>query len=211
MTSPPFPPLPEDTVRERKRALRARALAARAALEPAARAAEAQDATARLLALPAWSAARTVAAYLSIDAEFDTGPLVREILGSGRRLVLPRVVDPRSPAARRLVLHAVADPRTDTLAGPWEIREPDPRRCPEVAVDTVDLLLMPGLAFDRQGGRLGYGAGYYDRLIAATGPGCVRVALAFGVQCVPEVPMQSHDQRIDWLVTAEGAWQTGGK
>lgn len=198
----------EADLRSRKQALRERVQAARAALAPEARAAESAAACARLLAMPPWAGARTLAAYLSIGEEFDTAALVREALRSGRRLLLPRIVDPRSRATRHLVLHEVRDPDADTVAGPWGIREPDPGRCPEVPAAAAELVLVPGLAFDATGGRLGYGAGYYDRLLAQVGDSCVKVAAAFELQCVDRVPMQAHDRRIDWLVTAAAARRT---
>lgn len=209
---PPAPPRgePDEDARVRKRALRARVLAARAALSPEARAAQSAAACARVLAMPAWADARTVAAYLSIGEEFDTSPLVREILGSGRRLALPRIVDPQSRATRHLVLHEVRDLSAETRPGLWGIREPDPACCPQIPPCAIDLMLVPGLAFDARGGRLGYGAGYYDRLIAQTAAGCVKVAAAFELQYVDEVPMQAHDQRVDWVVTAQAARRAGG-
>ncbi|MFN7754062.1 MAG: 5-formyltetrahydrofolate cyclo-ligase [Pseudomonadota bacterium] len=207
MKPPPAAP-PADDLDSRKSELRTRVREARAALTPQVRATESAAASARLLGMPFWADAGTVSAYLSIGEEFDTAAIVGDILRSGRRLLLPRIVDRQSRATRHLVLHAVDDPATDTLPGPWGIREPDPRRCPEVDPDEVDLVLVPGLAFDRQGGRLGYGAGFYDRLLAQTRAGCLRVATAFALQCREPVPMQPHDQRIDWLITAADAWRT---
>jgi len=204
------PPSPDDGLRESKRDLRARILAARAALSARARADDSAAACERLLGHPAWASADTVAAYLSIGEELDTHAFVHAILRSGRRLLLPRIVEPDRPERRHLVLHAVSDPRADTVAGRWGIREPDPRLCPEVAPDAVDLMLVPGLAFDRQGGRLGYGAGYYDRLLARTGERCVRIAALFEVQYVDRVPMQPHDQRVHWLVSAREECRAGG-
>lgn len=206
----PAPTENEADLLARKRALRTRMRAARAALTPEARAAESAAACKRLLAMPPWTGSRTLAAYLSIGEEFDTAALVREALRSGRRLLLPRIVDPHSRDTRHLILHEVRDPDVDTVAGPWGIHEPDPGRCPEVPAAAADLVLVPGLAFDATGGRLGYGAGYYDRLLAQVGDGCVKVAAAFELQCVDRVPMQAHDRRIDWLVTAASARRASG-
>ena len=193
------------TVRDDKRALRARVLARRTALGAERRAALSADITGHLLALPALTNAHTVAAYLTFGEEFDTSAFVQHVLRAGRRLVLPRIVDADSPTARHLVLYAIGDVSSDTVPGRWGIREPDSARCPAIGASEVDLALIPGVSFDRCGGRLGHGAGYYDRLLTGLRPDCVRVAAAFSAQIVDGVPVEPHDQAIGWLVTEGGA------
>jgi 5-formyltetrahydrofolate cyclo-ligase len=114
------------------------------------------------------------------------------------------VVEAESRARRHLVLHQVGDIDRDTRPGRWGIREPDPARCPAIDPLEVDLVLLPGVAFDRRGGRLGYGAGFYDRLLTRLRTDCVRVAGAFSLQVVAEVPLEPHDQRFQCLVTEAG-------
>ncbi len=189
---------------EDKAALRARILAVRAAVGAAARARASADIVAHLLRLPSVSAAGTLAAYVGFDTEIDTAPLLSALLVRGRRLVLPRVVDVESRERRHLVLHQVGDVERDTRPGRWGIREPDPTRCPVVDPSDVDCILLPGVAFDRTGGRLGYGAGFYDRLLARARPDCLRLAAAFSIQVVPQVPIEPHDQRVQRLVTEHG-------
>ncbi|MFN5191723.1 MAG: 5-formyltetrahydrofolate cyclo-ligase, partial [Burkholderiales bacterium] len=82
----------------------------------------------------------------------------------------------------------------------WGIREPL-ASCAAVQLDIVDLLLVPGVAFDRRGHRLGYGKGYYDRLLPARRPAALLAALAFDCQLVDEVPVSEHDVSIDLLIT----------
>ena len=98
----------------------------------------------------------------------------------------------------------------DLTPGPWGIREPDPRRCPPVRPGDVDLVLVPGVAFDAGGGRLGYGGGYYDRLLGTCAEATTLVAAAFEVQMVERVPMGPGDRRVDLVVTERGVYAREG-
>jgi len=126
----------------------------------------AADTTARLRSLTEYRRARTVLATLSFGTEWDTRPFALAVLADGKRLVLPRVV--RSP--RSLSLHAVSNLSADLVPGVWGIEEPEPARCAGVALADVDLALVPALACDAAGNRLGYGAGHFDRLLSGAGP-----------------------------------------
>ncbi len=97
----------------------------------------------------------------------------------------------------------MTEPETELVAGVWGIREPDPARCAPMATDEPDLVLVPGVAFDIRGGRIGYGAAYYDRLLGRCPPGTPLVAAAFEVQIVDAVPMEPHDRRVDRIVTEQ--------
>ena len=189
---------------ESKRTLRTRILAARAALGPAERARRSASISAHLIALPELGEARLIAAYLAFGDEFDSTLPIAHWLVQGQRIALPRMVDHHLPASRHLALHTVTDIARDTVAGRWGIREPDPQRCAPVRVDQLDAVLVPGVAFDATGARLGHGAGYYDRLLAGVRPDCVRVAAAFSLQCIEQVPMEPHDRRVTLLVTEDG-------
>ena len=198
----------DDSLHERrlalKSALRESVLAARAAQDPALRAANGASIVDHLLRLPSVFTARTLCAYVGFDTEIDTAPFLATVLAQGRRLLLPRVVEAGSRTRRHLVLHQVGDVDRDTRPGRWGIREPDPARCPAIDPLDIDLVLLPGVAFDRRGGRLGYGAGFYDRLLTRLRPDCLRVAAAFSLQVVAEVPLEPHDQRCQCLVTEAG-------
>ena len=82
-----------------------------------------------------------------------------------------------------------------------------PADLPETPAAGIDLFLCPGLAFDRAGGRLGHGAGYYDRLLATAAPGAATFGVSFSNGVVPSVPMAGHDIRMDFLVTEAGICQ----
>ncbi len=178
--------------------LRRRVTAARAALPTQARAAFSAAISERLAALASFRRAGTVAAYMSFGAEFDTHAFVRRVLDDGKILLLPKI----NKSRHALDLYAVHDLDVDLVAGVWGIREPDPRRCRLVDdVGGVDFVLVPGVAFDRDGNRLGYGAGYYDRLLARIPLSAARVAAAFGVQVVEAVPHEAHDLPVATIVT----------
>jgi len=179
----------------RKRAVRARALEARDALPAAARAAGSARITERLVALEECARARVVMAYVPVRSEFDTRALLRRLLDAGVTLALPRITGPRTMDAVR-----VADLERDLVPGTFGI--PAPRDGLEaVWPSLLDCVLVPGSAFDLRGGRCGYGGGYYDNLLRATRPDCHRVAAAFDVQLVDEVPCEPHDLRVHLLVT----------
>jgi 5-formyltetrahydrofolate cyclo-ligase len=189
-----------------KAELRSGMLARRAALDPAQRADAALRLTARLLSLPELRAADCVAAYCSFRDEPDTTAILEGLLSAGKRLALPRINRP----AGRLDLYEV-DSLEDLVPGVWGIREPDPVRCRAVPPGEVDFVLVPGVAFDRTGGRLGYGRGYYDRLLAEChrARGAVpAVAVAFDAQICARVPMEAHDIRLDGIVTETACYRT---
>lgn len=184
------------TLREAKQALRSRVLAVRDTIEPAARERLSAAIAARIRAFPAFTAAHTVLLTLPFRSEWDTRPLARSLLADGRRLVVPRV----DRTARMLVLHAVDDLERDVAPGHLGIPEPLPTR-DVVAPTAIDVALVPGVAFDAQGRRLGYGGGFYDRLLPLARPDATLCAAAFDEQIVDVVPAAAHDCRIPWIVT----------
>jgi 5-formyltetrahydrofolate cyclo-ligase len=143
-----------------------------------------------------------VLAYHAFGSEPATAPFLVAVLAAGKHLVLPRV----DGAARALRLHRVQDPEADVAPGVWGIREPRPATCPEVAAAAVDFVLVPGVVFDARGGRIGYGGGYYDRLLGGCAHRPALVAAAFDVQLVPEVPMGPEDVRVDRVVTESAVY-----
>jgi 5-formyltetrahydrofolate cyclo-ligase len=189
-----------------KRVLRDAVLACRAALSARDRAAASAVITAQLIAHPAYVKARYVLAYASFGDEFDTAAFLNHALQSGKVLVLPRI----DKDARQLVLHQVSA-LNDLVAGMWDIREPRVDS-PSAKLNEVDFALIPGLAFDRRGGRLGYGGGYYDKLLStavsvnqmhAETPALAGLSAAFSCQIVDAVPMTPHDICIPTIITED--------
>lgn len=196
-----------DRLREMKRALRQRIIALRDALGPDTRRSFSERICAALLELEAYRKARTVAAYMSVGGELHTGGMVRNVIESGRCLVLPRI----DREAGELELYEVADLGAQLKPGVWGIPEPDPLRCRRIAdVGSLDFILVPGVAFGPGGERLGYGKGYYDRLLRRAGNRVPRIAGAFSLQVTEGVPMGPGDERVHRVVTEIGSVGPGG-
>lgn len=156
--------------------------------------------TAQLRTLPEYANAKSVLATMAIGSEWSTRAFLDRARADGKAVVLPRL----TPPPRRLALHRVADLDRHLVPGVWDIPEPDPDRCPAATLDEVDFAVVPALAIDRACYRLGYGAGYFDKLLAGRGarPFCVTaIAAAFVVDAVPH---EGHDQRVDAVVCEQG-------
>lgn len=152
----------------------------------------------RVRGFNAFRRAQVVCAYVGVKSEVATLALLEEVCGAGKRLVVP-VVAGDSLALIRVVATAELAPARFGLLEPTAAvcQRPDRRVQPA----EVDLVLVPGVVFDRRGGRIGYGKGYYDRLLARTRTGAVTLGLAFESQVVGEVPMGPKDVRLQYLAT----------
>ena len=169
--------------------LRRRLRRCRAALAVEERAAESAAVVATLL--PLLNEAPTLASYQALSDEVDLTALHHHWWRLGRPVWLPRVV--RSD----LTWHPVVDP-DDCRPGAFGIREPDPARIPALPLPADAVILVPGVAFDARGGRLGQGKGFYDRALA-THPGRT-IGVGFTCQEVPEVPREAHDIPLDLVI-----------
>jgi 5-formyltetrahydrofolate cyclo-ligase len=149
---------------------------------------------ARVLALTDWRAAEAVACYLATEREVQTMGIVRQAWAEGKAVCVPKH-DPPSGRYRWTWLQA----SDKCVRGPMRI--PEPETLDPVPAGAIRLVLVPGVAFDRHGGRLGHGAGHYDRLLRdASCRGAVRVGLAFDWQMADELPMTAHDVRMDGVI-----------
>ncbi|HTS52623.1 MAG TPA: 5-formyltetrahydrofolate cyclo-ligase [Burkholderiales bacterium] len=196
---------PDPTLRQRKQAQRSDVLAWRSALDPVERPRLGHAITQSLLNLPEFQRARCVLAYLSFGSELDTAEFVRALPSRACALVLPRI----DLSRHSLSLHRVDDPELDTVPGVWGIREPDPQRCPLADATAIDAVLVPGVAFTPRGERLGYGGGFYDRLIREWRDPPPLIAAAFELQVVQQLPLGPNDQPIDAVVTEARLYRRG--
>lgn len=187
---------PED---QRKQELRRELLRRRAELTPQEIADRSAIITARVLQSWEYQQARTVLAYASFDHEVRTGELMAATLRDGKRLILPRV----NPHTRRLDLYFVTDPGHQLAPGTWGIPEPVPELCEAADLRDVECVIAPGVGFDIHGGRLGYGGGYYDRLLNSMSPAQARVCVGvcFETQIVREVPRGIFDAHVSIVCT----------
>jgi 5-formyltetrahydrofolate cyclo-ligase len=157
----------------------------------------------RLCGLAAYRTARTVLAYMNFGAEFAAEKLALRALQDGKQLLLPKV----NPATMELDIYRVTDLQNDLAPGLWQIREPLKERCELVSkLRVVDFILLPGVAFGRDGARLGYGGGYYDKLLARMSAQDsthhpALVAGAYALQLVAGIPQELTDRKVEWLVS----------
>jgi 5-formyltetrahydrofolate cyclo-ligase len=183
-------------LREAKRLVRERVLRARNAIPPELHAESSQRIAAALAQRPDFVGARIVLLTLPYGSEWDTRLLFHAARARGKTVAVPRV----NLAQRMLELYAVGDLAADVAAGYRGIPEPK-AGCPAVALESIDWLLVPGVAFDALGQRVGYGGGYYDRLLPMLPASVPRIAGAFELQILDRVPSAPHDLAIDAIVT----------
>jgi len=157
----------------------------------------------RLAGWSNWRSSLVVALFATLPGEVDTQPLVELARRDGKQILFPRI------HARRRIEFAVVEETGSLQPGPFGVLEPD-LRCPARQLDAHTIVLVPGVAFDRDGGRLGRGAGYYDRVIAGCEKSSGRprfIGVGFDNQVIEAVPMNSLDMRMDGIVTETGLFE----
>ena len=193
--------VPEDLAAA-KATLRERGRAARRAIAPDARELAAKAVATRVVDLLGELATHaTVLAYRAIGDELDCASTVAALRARGARIALPRV----NALGELDVCEASED--CEYVPGPFGILEPaESSRL--LSASDVDVAIVPGLAFDRTGHRVGYGKGYYDRLLPTLRPNCVTVGIAYEEQIFDHVPHDGHDAAVRAVVTPSGALKT---
>jgi len=189
-----------------KGVLRARLAALRRALPPAEVRERGARAQGRLLQLPGFARARTVALYAALAGEVPTDALLDAALAAGKTVCFPVV--PRE--GRVLTFRSVRALSELVPAGRLGIREPT-GSSPAVPLGSIELFVVPGVGFGRDGQRLGQGGGYYDATLAAASPASVRVGLAFREQVLDALPVEAGDVPVDQVVTDEATFQGRGR
>jgi 5-formyltetrahydrofolate cyclo-ligase len=193
-------------LRDRKRSLRDAILSARDALDPGWRAQASSAIATRIGETESFARAHVVLLTLPFRSEWDALLVVERALAVDKIVAAPRVDAP----ARMLRAYRIADLARDIETGYRGI--PEPRAsCPEIALERVDWVLVPGVAFDVSGRRLGYGGGFYDRLLPYVSKTAVRVAGAFEMQIVEAVPTAPHDIGVDFVVTEQRTLHCGSR
>jgi 5-formyltetrahydrofolate cyclo-ligase len=184
--------LPAHRLKQAKRALRRAVLAERDALAPEERSTGSEAIAERFLQLPEVAEARVVMGFWSFGSEVDTAPLIAGLRWRGTTVALPRIEGNE-------VVPVVSTPGAAMTETSFGALEPAEGRVLEVA--ELDLVVVPGVAFDRSCDRVGYGGGYYDRLLGKRREGAASIAIAFSIQIVDRVPTGAIDRRIDGVVT----------
>ena len=137
--------------------------------------------------------------YIAHDSEVDTDHMIKRCLDYRKLIALP-AFDIEKFAMTPLKIDNMEE---DLRPGPRGILEPDPIRCKAVPIDRIDIAILPGVALDEKGGRVGSGEGYYDRFIPRLPITTRKVALAYECQIIQQVPMESHDKYMDIIITED--------
>ncbi len=142
--------------------------------------------------------AKKILLYVGKSYEVDTVPIIKETLKKGKRVFLP-VTDIKG---KRLIISEISDLEKDTEIGPYGIYQPNTKRKKDIDPQDLDLLILPGIAFDKRGNRLGHGAGYYDRFLKDIPYNIPRISLAFDFQMLDEdIPIFACDIPVTRVIT----------
>ncbi|MGA2683867.1 MAG: 5-formyltetrahydrofolate cyclo-ligase [Verrucomicrobiota bacterium] len=184
----------ESEIQNAKKQLRKKILAALRVLPPEKQVADSSTIRALLSQQTFWKDARAVLFFAPLPGEVDVWPLLAAALASGKIAALPRF----DPASNDYLACHVQNPQNEVGPGQFGIREPK-TGCPEIPLERLGLILVPGVAFDLLGGRLGRGRGFYDRLLAKFHG--IKCGVALDEQIVEEVPAGTLDVRMDFVLT----------
>jgi len=141
--------------------------------------------------------ANIVLLYVNTRYEVNTQKIIKRCIDYNKVLVLPAF----NPEKFEMRLMKVDNPETELIPGSRDVLEPDAGRCKTVPIEGIDIAIIPGIAFDEKGGRIGTGKGYYDHLIPQLAITTRKVALAFESQIFQQIPMESHDKHVDIIIT----------
>ena len=141
--------------------------------------------------------ANIVLLYINSNCEVNSLNIIERCLNYKKIVILPAFVSTKY----EMKLMKIDNLDTDLTLGPRNILEPDPNQCNVVPIECIDIAIIPGIAFDEKGGRIGSGDGYYDRLIPKLPITTRKVALTFENQIVPQIQMESHDRYVDIIIT----------
>jgi 5-formyltetrahydrofolate cyclo-ligase len=158
-----------------------------------------RDVCNRLFELANFMEAKVVLLYFSRKGEVNSKKIIKKALDLGKIVVIPVVNNDKF----NIQLMKITDPEKDMIIDEDNIPQPDINKCKKVPMKSIDIAVIPGLAFDEKGGRVGVGDGYYDRLIPKLPATTRAVALALEEQIVSQVSMDSHDKYVDIIVTGK--------
>jgi len=177
-----------------KAAVRIQARERYLALSDSERRERSEELCAQAIRMKCWQAAKTLLLFAPLPTEPDVWPLLQRALSEAKIVALPGF----DANADHYVARRVSNPKVEIVKGKFGIREVVDRS-PEISLKQLDLTLVPGVAFDARGGRLGRGKGYYDRLLAEAGG--TKCGIAFDEQLVEAVPLDPHDIRLNCILT----------
>ena len=152
----------------------------------------------KVFRLTAFRRAKTVCCYVALPYEVQTWRMIEDMIANGKRVVVPVT----AVRTRRLWLSEVRDPAAELGRGAHGVWEPRPGAGRRIPLRAVDLVLVPGVGFDRRGHRLGHGFGYFDRFLSRVPKTIPTIGLAFRFQLLDRLPVTSHDHAVHTVVAA---------
>ena len=191
-----------------RKALRRSALELRDTLSEEALQEKSSSATRNLLSLASVRKAEVIFVYMHFRSEVRTREFIEGCLLASKVIAVPVTL----PEVSQIKAVQITDPENDVEPGYCLIPEPKNDIIDDKTVDPgqIDIVVVPGSVFDAQGGRLGYGGGFYDRFLSERAPRAIRIGLAYELQMTDEVPTESHDQFMDYVVTEKKIYTCKG-
>ncbi|OQA20960.1 MAG: putative 5-formyltetrahydrofolate cyclo-ligase [Actinobacteria bacterium ADurb.Bin346] len=151
--------------------------------------------------LPEYKTADTILLYYPFRSEPDTSIIIKRAISEGKKVALPKI------SGTALKLYYINDTLKQLKPGAYGIMEPDEESCVKAHPEDIDIVLVPGVCFDKQLNRIGYGGGFYDRLLPGISPGAKKISVCFQVQLVDKIPSAGHDVPVDMIITEENIYK----
>ncbi len=188
----------DTTVHEKKQQMRRTIKALLRGLSLEDRERRSEDVCRKIKSLPLYQKAKTIVFYYPLDKEVNVISLIVQALGEQKVVGLPRVL-----SDRKTLKMCRIESLSSLEAGPWGIRQPRENGLQEIETHNIDALLVPGIAFDRQGNRLGRGGGFYDSFLCATKDTAVKIGVCFSFQIQDNLPREPlRDAKVNFVVSA---------
>lgn len=159
-----------------------------------------EEALERITGWPSFQRAGWLFSYVSMGYELDTTALIDRALGAGKRVAVPVIFD-EGKRSGSFLISEIRNRLKELEIGPFGIYQPKPQFVRPVEPALLEIALVPGVAFDRNGHRLGHGKGYFDRFLNRLSPRCLKVGIGFDFQMIPELPHEPHDVSLDVMIT----------
>ncbi|NLJ78862.1 MAG: 5-formyltetrahydrofolate cyclo-ligase [Tissierellia bacterium] len=151
----------------------------------------------RLYDMPEYRDSTFIFSFISFKDEVHTHDIIKNSIAMGKKVGVPITI----PKSRIMKISQLRDFDRELHLGFYDILTPKDEYRRIVAPESVDLILVPGVAFDRRGYRIGYGGGYYDTFLAKVDEDVIKIGLCFHMQVIPKVPTESHDIPVDYILT----------
>ncbi len=184
-------------IKKEKKEMRSRVLAIRDGMPADERAAAGRSIADRLFDFAPFADAETVMLFVSFRSEVPTEAIIRRAIAEGKRVVVPVSILKDTS----LLPTEIRDYDSELREGTFGIPEPVREFIRPVDPEEIDFVVVPGSVFDREGNRIGYGKGFYDRFRERLRPGVAYAALAFSYQVLDVVPFEDHDKKVDFIIT----------